>query len=64
MRETNNWLVQFELRNTALDLDAQDVLVQVQTALDKGWGGGTPVEVSDLAVWKLAEPETMEDPTQ
>jgi hypothetical protein len=56
MPSVNNWLVQLELKNVAPDLDAQDVTVLVQDVL--GMGRGTPGEVADIAVWKLAEPET------
>jgi hypothetical protein len=56
MPSVNNWLVQLELKNVAPDLDAQDVTVLVQDVLGVGWG--TPGEVADIAVWKLAEAET------
>jgi hypothetical protein len=67
MPSVNNWLVQFELKNVAIDFDAQDVSVLTQSVLDTGYG--TSGEVNELAVWKLAEAETAaelpkEDQTQ
>lgn len=56
MPSVNNWLVQFELKNAAIDFDAQDVSVLTQSVLDTGYG--TSGEVNELAVWKLAEAET------